>query len=190
MFKKDILLIDIESTGLDVTRHEIIQLAAILLDKKTLREKKSFTTFIKPRHWERRSAPAMAVNKIKFSQLSGAPSLKTALQRFHAAFPKNVILANYGGNHDVVFLAAAYRISKLRYPYDYHTFNMWALCYTYMALRNKLNNKKKFAGFSLEDISKHFKIPVPANRHDALADCRIEADILRHVLAKLKKDSQ
>src|SRR4051812_14401979 len=38
MFNKDILLLDIESTGTDVTKHEIIQLAAILLDKKTLKE--------------------------------------------------------------------------------------------------------------------------------------------------------
>ena len=33
-FKKDLLLIDLETTGLDAGKHEIIQIAAILLDKK------------------------------------------------------------------------------------------------------------------------------------------------------------
>ena len=43
MFNKDLLVLDIESTGTDVTKHEIIQLAGILLDKKTLKEKKVFS---------------------------------------------------------------------------------------------------------------------------------------------------
>ena len=38
-FYKDILLIDLETTGLDAGRHEIVQIAAVLLDKKTLKER-------------------------------------------------------------------------------------------------------------------------------------------------------
>ena len=63
-FKKDLLLIDIEATGLDPKRHEIIQLAGILLDKKTLKEKKSFNAYIRPRKWSVRDKASMKVNKI------------------------------------------------------------------------------------------------------------------------------
>ena len=33
-FKKDILLIDTEFSGFDIDKHEILQLSAVLLDKK------------------------------------------------------------------------------------------------------------------------------------------------------------
>ena len=47
-FKKDILLVDTEFTGFDLQKHELVQLAAVLLDKKTLKEKKVFSSFVKP----------------------------------------------------------------------------------------------------------------------------------------------
>ena len=83
MFNHDILLLDIEATGLDVTRHEIIQLAAILLDKKTLKEKKNFSSYAKPKKWENREPEAMAVNGISWDSLKNAPSLTTVLKKFN-----------------------------------------------------------------------------------------------------------
>ena len=53
-FKKDLLLIDLETTGLEAGRHEIIQVAAVLLDKKTLKEKEAFSSYVKPVNWQRR----------------------------------------------------------------------------------------------------------------------------------------
>lgn len=186
MFNKDLLLLDIEATGIDVTKHEMIQLAAVLLDKKTLKEKKSFNMFIKPSRWNKRSAEAMAVNNIAWDQLKGAPSLKTVLQKFNRTFGKDVIPTTYGGNLDIIFLPAAYRAAGMKYPFEYHTFNMWPLCYTYMAKKNRLKNRKRFVGFSLEDIGDYLKVPRLPGRHDALVDCRYEADVLRALLKAIK----
>ena len=182
MFNKDILLIDIEATGTDVTKHEIIQLAGLLLDKKTLKEKKRFNSFVKPLKWKNRDPEAMAVAKVTWDQLKNAPSLKSVLQKFNKTFSHNAVIATYGGGLDITFFPAAYRQSKMRYPFDYHEFNLWPLFYVYMAKHKKLNNKKRFAGFSMEDMLKMFRIPLPAGRHTALVDCEIEAELLRRVL--------
>ncbi len=188
MFNKDILLIDLEATGLDVRKHELIEIAAILLDKKTLKEKKRFQSFIKPRQWQKRDAEAMAVNKIPFTQLKNAPSLKTVLKKFTKTFPpSSALLSHYGGNMDVIFLDSAYKQSGMVYPYDHHTFNIWVACYIYMARKNKLHSRKRFSGFHLEDIAKHFKIAAPTDRHTALADCLYEADVLREVMKAFRK---
>lgn len=186
MFNKDLLVLDIESTGTDVTRHEIIQLAGILLDKKTLKEKKVFSSYIKPKRWAKRSAEAMSINSIRWEQLKNAPSLKSVLQNFNKTFGKNVIPAVYGGNLDVIFLPAAYRSVGMRYPFEYHTFNMWPAFYVYMAKKKKLTNRRRFVGFSLEDMADHFKIPREKDRHDALGDCRYEAAVLRKYLKSIK----
>lgn len=185
MFNKDLLMLDIEATGINVTKHEIIQLAAVLLDKKTLKEKESFNMFVKPKRWAKREKEAMAVNNITWEQLKNAPSLKTVLQKFNKTFGKNVIPATYGGNLDIVFLPDAYRSTDMKYPFEYHTFNMWPVCYAFMAKHKQLKNRKRFVGFSLEDLGDYLKVPRLPGRHDALIDCRYQADVLRKLLKAL-----
>ncbi len=187
MFKKDILLFDLEMTGLDVTKHEIIQIAAILLDRKTLKEKKSFSTFVKPQRWAKRDPEAMAVNKISAEDLKNAPSMATALKKFNKTFGSDVTPAMYGGNLDIVFFPAAYRSVKMKYPFTLqYTFNLWPLCYFYMAKHKKLTNPKKFAGFTLEDVGTALGVKKIENRHNAIVDCQYEAEIFRALVKKLK----
>lgn len=188
MFNKDLLMFDLEATGINVTKHEVIQIAGIVLDKKTLKQKKSFTSYIKPTNWKQREAEAMAVNNISWGQLKSAPSLKTVLQKFNRTFGHNVIPATYGGNLDIVFLPAAYRSAGMKYPFEYHTFNMWPLCYTYMAKRKLLKNKRRFVGFSLEDLGDHLGVKRSSDRHDALGDCQYQAAILRKLLKVMKAE--
>ncbi len=186
MFNKDLLLIDIESTGADYSKYEMIQLAAVLLDKKTLREKKSFASYVRPENWRRQEAEAMAVNGITWEQVKNAPSLKNVLTTFEKTFGTNVMLANYGGVFDIGSLQTAYRQTKMKYRFDYHAYNLWVLSYTFMAKHKKLTDKKRFSGFSQEDVAAYLRIPIPVERHDALVDCRFEADIFRALMKRIK----
>jgi DNA polymerase III epsilon subunit-like protein len=186
MFNKDLLMIDVEATGVDYEKHELIELAAVLIDKKTLKEKKFFSSFIKPKHWRRRDPEAMVVNKISWDSLQSAPSLKSVLQKFEKTFGTNVILSTYGTILDTAMLRLAYKQSQMTYKFDYHVFDIWPLCYVYMARKKLLTNRKRFSGFSLDDLAKHFKLHIPDNRHTALADCRLQAEVLRKLMKSFK----
>lgn len=184
MFNKDLLLIDIEATGLDPHKNEIIQIAAVLLDKKTLREKISFVSYVKPENWRNRNPESMAINNISYAMVKDSPTLAKTLATLQRKFKLNeVIIANYGPILDIEYLKAAYRKLKKPYPFEYHVFNIWPLCYTYAASHKLLKNRSRYSGFSLEDLMKHFKIKAE-NRHDALVDCRVTADVLRHIIKK------
>jgi len=183
-FKKDLLLIDLEFTGLDVGHHEIIQLAAVLLDKKTLKEKNFFNSYIKPLHWAKRDKESMKVNRIGWDLVKNAPGLRKVIRDFNRFFGHNVVLSYYGGPMDMDFMRAAYRKCNIAWKFDYHFFNLWALFYGLLALKNKLKNKSRFTGFTLDEIMKTFNIK-SSNRHDALEDCRIEAEILRKIMEKI-----
>lgn len=186
-FKKDLLIVDLETTGLDASRHEIIQIGAILLDRKTLEEKEAFSSFVKPTAWPRRDRASMAVNKIVYDQVKSAPTLSVALAQFNQLFnPGQVILSYYGGPLDMDFLRAAYFKTKIAWKFDYHYLNLWGVFYAFLAARGQLKNSKKFAGFSLEDLMKRFRIK-SSKRHDALEDCRVEAEILRKIFSKISK---
>ena len=185
-FKKDLLLIDTELSGLDVDRHEVLQLAAVLLDKKTLKEKKSFVSYVRPKKWNDRDLRSMQVNGITWEMVKSAPNLAQVIKKFNAVFPaKKVILSYYVGVADINFLQAAYKKAKSRWPFDYHYFNIWGLFFSFLAKHNLLSSKKDFAGFGLESLLKHFKIKIPLSMHDALTDCRMEAEVLRRVVKKL-----
>lgn len=187
-FKKDILLIDTEFSGFDVQKNEILQIAAVLLDKKTLKEKKSFNSFVRPTPslWEHRDRESMKVNKITLESLKGAPSLSSVIKKFNKAFGRNVIQAFYVGYNDKRFLQEAYRKSKIKWRFDYHYFDLWAFFYAALAKKNQLKSKKDFAGFGLEYLIKKLKIKIDKNQlHDALVDCRVEAEVLRRVMSKM-----
>ena len=182
-FKKDILLIDAEFTGFDLRKHEIVQLAAVLLDKKTLKEKKFFSSYIRPTKWQHRDRASMAVNKISLTMLKNAPPLKQVIKKFNRTFGHNLILAAYVGFNDKRFLMEGYKRAGVKFLFDYHYFDLWGLFYAYLAKKNQLKSKKDFAGFGLESLIKIFKIRLDKNQlHDALVDCRVEAEILRRVI--------
>ena len=185
-FKKDILLIDTEFAGFDIKKHDLLQLAAVLLDKKTLKEKKVFSSYIRPTHWKNRTAPAMKVNKITWDMVKDAPTLKEVIKEFDRVFGHDVIQAFYVGYNDKRFLTEAYNTAKVKWQFDYHYFELWGLFYPFLANKNQLNSKKDFAGFGLESLIKKFKIKTDKDQlHDALVDCRVEAEVLRKVMANL-----
>lgn len=186
MFNKDLLIVDVEATGVDFNKHELIELGAVLLDKKTLKEKKSFQSFVKPTRWNDRDPEAMAVNNITWDALKKAPSLKTVLQRFQKTFGTDVIIAPYGTILDTALLRVCYKESNMSYDFDYHVYDIWPLAYTYMAKHKLLLDKTRFSGFGLEDVAHHFKIPALPGRHTALADCRLEAAVLRKLIKAFK----
>lgn len=185
-FKRDILLIDTEFSGFDAPKkHDLLQIAAVLLDKKTLKEKKYFSSYVRPNHWKNRDKESMKVNKITIDMVNNAPTVSQAIKKFNRAFPHNVIQAFYVGYNDKRILLEAYRQAKIKWPFNYHYFDLWALFYGYLAKHNKLNSKKDFAGFGLESLIKMLKIKIDKNQmHDALVDCRIEAEVLRRLISQ------
>lgn len=184
-FKHDLLLIDLEMTGLEISKHEIIQIASVLLDKQTLEEKQSFMTYVKPKKWANRDPESMKINGIKKETLETAPSLKEALLEFRNINSKPVILTVWGGTLDTIFLKAGYEKCKMEYPYDYHVFNVWSFAYPLLAKKNMLKSNNRFAGFSMDELVKKFRIKQNGKRHDALTDCRLEADVLRHLIKQV-----
>jgi DNA polymerase III epsilon subunit-like protein len=183
-FKRDILLIDTEFSGFDFPKkHDLLQIAAVLLDRKTLKEKKYFSSYVRPNHWKNRDRESMKVNKISWDMVKDAPTVAEAVIKFNRAFPHNVMQAFYVGYNDKRILLEAYRQAKIKWPFDYHYFDLWALFYGVLAKNNQLKSKKDFAGFGLEYLIKKLKIKIDKKQmHNALVDCRIEADVLRKIL--------
>lgn len=173
-FSKDILMIDFETTGLDLEKSLPIQLGAILLDKETLAEKDSFMSFIK-QDLTKMSPEAAKIHGITNKDLSDAPSPKEVARKFLAQFGTDVYLASWNEMLDHTMMAKLLaEIDKDIYTHDYHYLDVWSLAYIYLVKQGRGDIVKS------EPTFQHFGLPA-RKAHDALEDCRHTAEVLRKV---------
>lgn len=174
-FNKDILLIDFEGTGLDLDKSEPTQLGAVLLDKQTLEEKKSFVSYIAIEHPEHMTDGAIEISGITPDMLQDAPKPKQVMNTFLEEFGTNVFLASWNSSYDQAMLTKMLKaIGKNLFEYDYHYLDIWPLAYLYMVKQGKGDIVRG------EPTFQYFGLP-PRTTHDALEDCRHTAEVLRKV---------
>lgn len=174
-FPKDILLIDFETTGYDPIESDPIQIGAVLLDKETLEEKDSFTSFI---YSDLSKLPLDLIQKwhIPDSQIKPAPKQAEVMGQMLNKFGTDVILSSWVQNLDKVMLnKLLLSAGKDVNIFDYHILDLWPIAYIYLL-------KKGYNGrLDSDSMFTEFGIPLRGEGHDALADCRIEAEILRKI---------
>ena len=188
MFSRDLVVMDIESTGLDVRKNEVLQIAAIRLDKNTLQEVARFSTYVRPTNWENQDPKAMAVNGIPHELVKTAPTVTEVLEQFEAAFPANeVLLAAYNAWFDMTFFKQMYMKTERVNPYDFHCFDIWGLAYMFWSKEARTPNPKQPIGFNLADMAALLEVPTPEGGkfHDALVDTEVTVEILRRLVTKL-----
>jgi DNA polymerase III epsilon subunit-like protein len=175
-FAKDILLIDFETTGINPEICEPLQLSAVLLDRQTLEEKQSFSSYIQA-DLTKALLQALVINGITKEMLVGAPTKAEVAKAFVDTFGYDVLLASWVEYLDRRMLkktmdAAGMDVNN----YDYHFFDLWPIAYAKMATQPDFNGSYKS-----DDLFRAFGMPQRAS-HDALEDCRFEAEVLRKLL--------
>lgn len=186
MFTKDLVVFDTETTGLNIDKHELIQIAAIRLEHQTLTEIDRFVTYIKPQKWETQDPEAALIHKIYYETIKDAPSLEQVLIDFEAKFPpQEVLLSAYNLPFDFSFLYEAYRRLGKPMPFDFHGVDIWAFAYYFWCNVPHEINPKKRLGFGLSDMAKLLGITTEGNYHDAVTDCEVEAEVLRRLISKI-----
>jgi len=162
-FPKDILVIDFE--GLK----EPVQIGAVLLDQNSLEEKDSFSSYI----WTDLQGETKAASGISQKTLEGAPSQAEVGKTFFDKFGTDVLLASWVANADMKNFAKIIQAAGLEMSqYDYHILDIWPAAYLHLL-------KQGYSGsIRSEEIFQHFGANA-RGLHDALADCRIAADVLR-----------
>jgi DNA polymerase III alpha subunit (gram-positive type) len=179
-FPKDILIVDFEVTGFDFEKDESVQVGILLLDKKTLEEKKYFVSWIKPKQALNVELPGFIWANIKEQEI----------QEIRKASPEDVVAKQISN-----FLPDEYILCAWNVTFDYmfwkkilshvdknihaaKLLDLWSL-----AQVNLLNDDSYTGTYGSESVFQHFGVK-PREKHDGLEDCRIEAMVLRKLLDK------
>jgi len=176
-FPKDILIIDFESSLGDSENTEPVQLGAILLDKTTLEEKKSFTSFIKT---DLSLIPPGRLKEKGYipEKINNAPTASDVAKKFIEQFGRNFFISSWAAGLDRILFRKLMSSAGIHYSeFDYHIYDLWPVAYTYLLQNGYTGSWRSEAMFQ------EFGLP-SRGMHDALDDCRHAAQVLRKIVKK------
>ncbi len=172
---------DLETTGLNPDKHEIIQIARVVVDvvDRVVVPGSLVYNAVLPSRWENRDHKAMAINRISREYLNAnGVTLFEALKRFSQGINwENTVLASWGTDFELKFLTRAFQETGRPIPYHYQA----------MDIRSQFQFRRAKIGFTtlarLSDGCKEYGAEfITSLAHSAVYDANVAADILLGML--------
>ena len=194
MKNNTIIVFDFETGSLDTQTCEVIQVAAMAIDKKTLNPIPDaiFESLIKPRDFNNLQDEALAINKKTKEQLKQAPNIEVVWQKFIHFLS----MFNTGRG---AFTAPVPAGKNIRH-FDIHIFNRICNELGYSEKNNKniyfnqrymydldeimllwFENSSDLPNMKMDTIRDYFGMS-KAGAHDALVDVKQTAELITHFL--------
>jgi len=173
MKKHNLAFIDVETTGLDPHRHEIIEIAGVLTDPK-LKLLGEFEFKIKPDRLDVADQQSLRINGYTDAAWLFAPQAAQVLPEVGRKIA-GAMMVGHNVFFDWQFVNQAFARAGLKNPLHYHRLDTMSMAYT------KLYHDPKVEYFSLEYLCKHFGIK-NERAHSALADVRATVELYKKLL--------
>ena len=132
-----ILFLDFEFTGLDPRKHEIIEVAALLVTQPDFKVVNSYYTKVLPSHIDTADLRSLAVANYSESTWTDAIPLRTMLEELAAMAP-NAILAGWSVQNEWDFLNAALESENLPYFQTHRLIEVYTLAFVKLYQNQKI----------------------------------------------------
>jgi len=175
-----LIVFDVETTGVDPRKHDIIEIGAVFVSKG-LDIVGRFQSYCRPYSTER-DPEAMGINKIPEETLLEAPGFDACALAFehvakqvaesHHHGLRSFNLAGWGVRFDYDFIGCSYQKAERAFPFSYHTLDIKSLAIWELAKRGCYLWRKLSGALSA------LKIQPVGTAHTALADAENTARIL------------
>lgn len=172
--QRPLLFIDLEMTGLDPQKHEIIEVAALAVEPTTLEITSSYYTKVFPTHLDTANPDSLQLVNYSPSAWSGAISLHQMLLDLSQLAPA-CFLAGWSVQNEWDFLLAALDREHLPYFFDNHLVEVWSLVYAHFFPNPEISR------FSMVEVSNYFNISL--ERHKPDSDIRATYEIYKQLIA-------
>lgn len=124
--QKPRVYVDVETTGLNSRRHEIIEFAAIKDDGSI------YETKIKPKHIDRADQEALDINGYTKAEWADAPEMEEVTPRI-LEFLTDCVIIGHNVRFDVSFIEATLKRANIQKRIDYHIVDTVTLAYEHLA---------------------------------------------------------
>lgn len=174
MRKHNFAFIDIETTGLNLLKHEIIEIGCVLTTP-SLEVIEEFELKIKPKHIESADPVALKVNHYNPDLWESAydeeKAIKILLEKV-----KDCIMVGHNVAFDAGFLEYAFNKIQTMNTMHYHKLDTVSIAWA------KLHNSPNLERFSLHEMCMHFNIE-NKNPHTGLGDARATYELYKKLMS-------
>ena len=176
-----ITFVDLETTGLDFRKHEILEIGVIRADARTLEIVAQCEVRVCPERLENASPEALAIAGYSLADWVEASTLEVALCRVAPLF-EGALVAGHNVGFDWAFLEEAFRREELPLPeVDYHRLDTASLAWPLVA-------SGELTSLSLNSVAAYFGLERPSP-HRALADARCSLEVARRLSHRMRQAS-
>ncbi|MFA6177595.1 MAG: 3'-5' exonuclease [Candidatus Paceibacterota bacterium] len=173
MRKHNFAFIDIETTGLNLLKHEIIEIGCVLTSP-TLEVLEEFELKIIPEHIHNADPVAIKVNHYNIQDWKEAISLKKAIEILSKKV-KDCIMVGHNVAFDAGFLEYVFNKTEILNTMHYHKLDTISVAWA------RLHNDKDFEHFSLRELCLYFGIK-NERPHNALSDARATFELYKKLM--------
>jgi len=173
MRKHNLAFIDIETTGLNLTKHEIIEIGCVLTTP-TLQVIEEFELKIKPEHIENADSVSLKVNHYNEESWKDAYNLEKAIKIFSKK-AKDCIMVGHNVAFDSGFLEYTFNKTNLANNMHYHKLDTISIAWA------KLHKEPDLEHFSLRELCVRFGIKNERS-HTALSDARATFELYKKLM--------
>lgn len=173
MRKHNLAFIDIETTGLDVILHEVIEIGCVLTTP-TLEVIEEFELKIKPERPEVANQTSLKVNHYNEEAWKDALTMREAMQIF-ADKVKDHIMVGQNVAFDAGFIEHAFSRINMTNTMHYHKLDTISIAWA------KLHRSPDLEHFSLREMCLRFGI-VNEHAHTALSDARATYELYKKLM--------
>ncbi|MBI4127447.1 MAG: 3'-5' exonuclease [Parcubacteria group bacterium] len=173
--QSSLAFIDIEATGLDACRHEIIAIGVVKASQPDLTLIREWGTKVIPEHIENADKESLTVAQYDTARWRDAMPLRDAITQFNE-FTSGCVLMGHNISFDWAFLSAALNRFSCTPLADYHRLDTLSIAFA------KIPESAGLKRYRLHELAEYFKIPV-TNEHDALADARRTYEVYKRLAA-------
>lgn len=173
MKNHNLAFVDIETTGINLLKHEIIEIGCVLAtpDFKVIEE---FELKIKPEKIENADPVALKVNHYNAEDWKGAVSLEEGMKTFSEKV-KGAIMVGQNVAFDSGFLEHAFNQTELPNIMHYHKLDTISIAWA------KLHREPDLEHFSLREMCERFGIK-NERAHSALSDARATFELYKKLM--------
>ncbi|MBU0999068.1 3'-5' exonuclease [Patescibacteria group bacterium] len=173
MRKHNFAFIDIETTGLNVFDHEIIEIGCVLVTNK-LEIIEEFELKIKPEHIEKAIPVSLKISHYQEVLWADAYPLKKAIKILSEKV-KDSIMVGQNVAFDSGFLEHAFSKTGIKNSMHYHKLDTISIAWA------KLHKDIDFEHFSLREMCLYFGIK-NERAHSALSDARATFELYKKLM--------
>src|SRR3989344_664471 len=173
MRKHNFAFVDTETTGLNLTKHEIIEIGCVIADRD-LKVIEEFELKIKPERIENADPAALKVNHYNDQDWKSALPLSEAMEIFSKKV-KDCIMVGHNIAFDAGFLEYAFNQTKMMNTMHYHKLDTVSVAWA------KFHTNPEIEHFSLREMCERFGIK-NERAHSALSDARATYELYKKLM--------